>query len=225
MGNFEWVDFYKEFAQKLLEYKNNRKEIIEKIIDVYANADINLPTLERGNIVDIDPFTVFGLFNKNKLKASNRIKIISGLANAFGVTTAIPANFASVPTLNNQNATFYFFVGERDETDIDNLWGLFEAALNYASNPSPVNRDIVCKYFDIVINKRGNGNSKITMALYWIAPDVFLNLDSRNEWYIYESGKIPAEIVETLPKVAKNTKITAQRYFDIVEALTPYFAK
>ena len=29
--NFEWVDYYEEFAEKLLQYKNNRKELIEKI--------------------------------------------------------------------------------------------------------------------------------------------------------------------------------------------------
>ena len=53
--------------------------------------------------------------------------------------------------------------------------------------------------FDLAINLKGNGNSKITMGLYWIAPDVFLNLDSRNTWYIYESGKIPADVVYSLP--------------------------
>ena len=221
MGQFEWVSFYKEFAKTLLGYKNRRDEIIEKIIAVYKNAGINLPTLEKdNNLVDIDPFTVFGLFNKSSLKDSNRIKIISGLAEAFGVGVAAPTAFGSIPTLNNQNATFYYFVGEREETDIDNLWELFDAALKYAENPSAENRAVVTKYFDLVINKKGNGNSKITMGLYWIAPDVFLNLDSRNEWYIYSSGKIPAEIVEGLPEV--EPKIPAKKYFDIVEALTQY---
>ena len=221
MGQFEWVDFYKEFAKTLLGYKNRRGEIIDNIIAVYKNAGINLPTLEKDNkLVDIDPFTVFGLFNKSSLKDSNRIKIISGLAEAFGVDIAVPTVFDSIPTLNNQNATFYYFVGDRDENDIDNLWELFDAALKYANESSTDNRAVVTKYFDIVINKKGNGNSKITMGLYWIAPDVFLNLDSRNEWYIYSSGKIPADIVQDLPEV--EAKISAKKYFDIVEALTQY---
>lgn len=221
MGQFEWVAFYKEFAKALLGYKDRRGDIINNIIAVYKNAGINLPTLERDNqLVDIDPFTVFGLFNKSSLKDSNRIKIISGLAEAFGVDMAVPTVFDSVPTLNNQNATFYYFIGDRGEEDIDNLWELFDAALKYAIEPSTENRAVVTKYFNIVINKKGNGNSKITMGLYWIAPDVFLNLDSRNEWYIYSSGKIPADIVETLPKV--EAKISAKKYFDIVEALTQY---
>lgn len=221
MGQFEWVDFYKEFAKTLLGYKNKRDEIIEKIIAVYKNAEINLPTLEKdNNLVDIDPFTIFGLFNKSSLKDSNRIKIINGLADAFGVDMAAPTTFGSIPTLNNQNATFYYFIGDREDDDINNLWELFDAALKYAAEPSAENREFLTKYFDIVINKKGNGNSKITMGLYWIAPDVFLNLDSRNEWYIYSSGKIPADIVDTLPKV--EAKIPAKKYFDIVEALTQY---
>ena len=221
MINFDWVDFYKEFAQILLGYKNRRSEVIEKIITVYSNAGINLPTLEKDNkIIDIDPFTVFGLFNKSSLKDSNRIKIIRGLADTFGVKIAVPTSFGSIPTLNNQNATFYYFVGDREDGDIDALWELFESALNYAGEPSAENRASVAEYFDIVINKKGNGNSKITMGLYWIAPEVFLNLDSRNEWYIYESGKIPANIVDKLPKV--EAKIPAHKYFDIIEAVSGY---
>ena len=221
MGQFEWVDFYKEFAKELLKYKNNRKAVIDNVVKIYQDANINLPTLERDNhLVDIDPFTVFGLFNKSSLKESNRKKIMAGVASAFGLSTPVPKAFDSIPTLNNQNATFYYFIGEREEGDIDNLWELFTAALQYADAPTPENRATISKYFDIVINKKGNGNSKITMGLYWIAPDVYLNLDSRNEWYIYESGKIPSDIVAALPEV--EVKIAAKKYFDIVEALTAY---
>ena len=221
MGQFEWVDFYKEFAKELLKYKNNRKAVIDNVVKIFQDANINLPTLERDNhLVDIDPFTVFGLFNKSSLKESNRKKIMAGVASAFGLSTPVPKAFDSIPTLNNQNATFYYFIGEREEGDIDNLWELFTAALQYADAPTPENRATISKYFDIVINKKGNGNSKITMGLYWIAPDVYLNLDSRNEWYIYESGKIPSDIVAALPEV--EVKIAAKKYFDIVEALTAY---
>lgn len=178
-NQFKWVDFYKEFASKLLAYKNNRTDLIEKIKAIYINTGINMPTLERGNqLVDIDPFTVFGLFNKSSMKESNRIKIISEVKNLFSVEEPVPLSFNSIPVLNNQNATFYYFIGERGDNDIDELWELFEAALNYAENPSTDNLNTVSRYFDLAINKKGNGNSKITMGLYWIAPEAFLNLDS-----------------------------------------------
>lgn len=222
MGNrFMWVDFYKEFATKLLTYKDNRSTLIEKVKAIYVNTGINMPTLEKGNqLVDIDPFTVFGLFNKSSMKVENRIRILSEIKSLFSVKEDVPTSFDSIPVLNNQNAIFYYFVGERGENDIDDLWGLFESALDYASNPSSENLKAVSRFFDVTINKRGNANSKITMGLYWIAPDSFLNLDSRNEWYIYKSGKIPETIVSTLPKI--EAKISSKDYFDIIEKLRTY---
>lgn len=217
-NQFQWVDFYKEFASKLLSYKDNRTALIEKVKAIYMNTNINMPTLERGNnIVDIDPFTVFGLFNKSSMKEENRIRIISEIKNLFSVNEAVPTSFDSIPVLNNQNAIFYYFIGERGADDINELWSLFESALIYASNPSEENKRIISFYFDKAINKKGNGNSKITMGLYWIDPDSFLNLDSRNEWYIYKSGQLSEDVVATLPKI--EAKISAEVYFCIVEKL------
>lgn len=122
--------------------------------------------------------------------------------------------------MNNQNATFYYFIGDREDGDIDDLWDLFESALVYAGSPTSENRSRLSKYFDLTINKKGNANSKITMGLYWIAPNSFLNLDQRNTWYIYESGKIPADLVQTLPEI--EAKIPSEKYFDIVEKLRTY---
>ena len=222
-NQYDWVDFYKEFSHLLLAYKNNRQELIDKVKSIYSDTGINLPTLEKDNqIVDVDPFTVFGLFNKSSMKESNRVKIISAVAEKFGVRSAIPTSFDSIPVLNNQNATFYYFVGDRAEHDIDELWDLFEAALKYADNPSTENREVISKYFDLAINKKGNGNSKITMGLYWIAPNSFLNLDQRNTWYIYESGKIPAAVVSSLPAI--ENKIKSKKYFDIVEKLRSFLS-
>lgn len=220
-NKYDWVDFYKEFAKNLLAYKENRQELVSKVKKIYENTGINLPTLEKDNkIVDIDPFTVFGLFNKSSMKEQNRIKIISAVAELFGVADKIPTAFESIPVLNNQNATFYYFVGQRDENDIDELWSLFEAALNYSVNPSAQKREVLSKFFDLAINKKGNGNSKITMGLYWIAPNSFLNLDQRNTWYIYESGKLPSDLVDSLPKI--EAKISSTKYFAIVEKLREY---
>lgn len=220
-NQFAWVDFYKEFAGKLLAYKNNRGELADKVRAIYAEAGINMPTLEKDNqLVDIDPFTVFGLFNKSSMREANRSKIITAVKKIFNVQTEVPTSFESIPVLNNQNATFYYFIDSRGDEDIDDLWGLFESALKYAASPTAENRVPLAKYFDRVINKKGNGNSKITMGLYWISPNSFLNLDSRNKWYIYESGKIPAAVVGDLPEI--EMKISADKYFAIVEKLRDY---
>ena len=187
---------------------------------IYEITGINLPTLEKDNqIVDIDPFTFFGLFNK-KLTDANRLSILKAIAELFDVKAPVPTAFDSIPVLNPQNATFYYFIPDRGDNDIQDLWELFDAALAYAKDPSPDTIAKVSKYFDLCINKKGNGNSKITMGLYWIAPNALLNLDQRNTWYIYESGKIPEGLVKTLPEI--EAKIPSDKYFDIVEKLRAY---
>ena len=115
-NQFDWVDFYKELAGKLLAYKGNRQELITKVKQVFSDTGINMPKLEKDNqIVDIDPFTIFGLFNKSSMKEANRVKIISAVKDLFDVDASIPSSFASIPVLNNQNATFYYFIDDRDK--------------------------------------------------------------------------------------------------------------
>lgn len=209
-----------EFAFKLLEYKDNREDLIENVKTIFEKASIKLPTLEKdNNIVDIDPFTVFALFNKS-ITDKNRIKILKAISELFYITIEIPTSFDGLPVLNPQNSTFYNFIGDRGDNDINNLWRFFESALAYAKDSSEIRRKDFSDYFDLVINIKNNGNSKITMGLYWIAPNAFLNFDSRNEWYIYKSGKIPADIVKELPII--KSKISAKNYLMIVDNLKSY---
>lgn len=219
-NQFAWVDFYKEFALKLLDYKEKRDILIEKVKAIYKMTGIRMPVLDKNNhIIDIDPFTIFGLFGKN-LRDENRIKIMKAIAELFGVTSKVPASFESLPTLNPRNAIFYYFVNKRGKSDIDDLWELFVSALEFARSSISHNKNRFFNYFDLVINKKGNGNSKITMGLHWISPDFFLNFDSRNKWYIYESGKVPEDIVNALPEVGD--KISASEYFVVSELISKY---
>lgn len=105
----------------------------------------------------------------------------------------------------NQNATYYCFIDERDEDDIDIFGDLYKSALLYINDSSSENALILSQYFDLAINKKGNGTSKITMGLYWIAPTHFLNLDRRNTWYIYVSGKMPLDLVNNIMAIGWDT--------------------
>ena len=85
--NLNWVDFYMELADKLLSFKDDRKTLIEKVKAVYEKIGFRLPKLERdNNIVDIDPFTVFGLFNKRCDLMYSIGNHIAKPVNAFAVT-------------------------------------------------------------------------------------------------------------------------------------------
>lgn len=77
--NYTWVNFYEELADKLLEYKDNRAELISKIKRVYSSIGLKLPTLDSDDkLTDIDPFTVFGLFNKG-ISEKNRLALSEAL--------------------------------------------------------------------------------------------------------------------------------------------------
>lgn len=45
--HFEWIRFYKEFALKLLEYRDKRNQLVEKVRAIYTLTGMNMPTLER----------------------------------------------------------------------------------------------------------------------------------------------------------------------------------
>lgn len=220
VDQFLWVDFYQEFAQKLAVYRDDRVDLIKKVKEIYNLSGISMPTLEKdNNLVDIDPFTVFGLFNK-KLRDENRIKLLETIAKLFDLKSKVPTSFDSLPVLNPQNATYYRFVDERNDGDIDDLWSLFISAIEYDKNPISENKENVSHYFDIVNNQKGNGNSKITMGLYWIAPNTFLNLDSRNQWFIFKSGKFPSKILDGIERL--DSKISSTDYFKIIEKVKTY---
>ena len=63
---FTWIPFYKELAQKLLAFRDDRNPLIEWI---YSTIDGNLITHLKDapdgrKVSDVDPFTVFAIFNR-----------------------------------------------------------------------------------------------------------------------------------------------------------------
>ena len=42
---YDWIDFYTEFATKHLPFKTDRNDIIQKIYKVYENVVISVPKL------------------------------------------------------------------------------------------------------------------------------------------------------------------------------------
>lgn len=192
-----WVDFYMELADKLLPYKSNRKALIEKIKTVYNALNMRLPKLEAdNNLIDIDPFTIFGLFNKG-ITDENRIAILKGIAQEFSVKADVPTSFDGIPVLNNLAATFYYFIGERQDNDIDNLWQVFVSALEYADTNSESSKKAFIEAYDAALQQKGV-KWNLTMGLYWIRPYKFINLDSRNRWYICNPQNMPADYVESV---------------------------
>lgn len=180
---FKWVPFYMEFADTLKEYANNRSELIRVIQDSFRALNMELPTLEKKEnpVVDIDPFTVFGLFNKG-ISDANRIAIASKFAEMFSLKSEIPNSFSGIPVLNPVRAVFYW-LDERGENDIENLWEMFLATLNFSDNYCDKSRENFCRIYDSVTKQTGI-KWNLSMGLFWIRPYSFISLDSRNKIFL-----------------------------------------
>ena len=212
---FIWADFYQEFADKLLLYINNRQELIVKVKQMFDITGINMPLLESDNqIVDIDPFTVFGLFNKG-LTDANRTAILQAFSGMFHIKAEVPLRFDGIPVLNPMKATFYGFMGDREENDIDNLWSMFDAALHLAQQDDTEARKLFSDAFDQVITQKCV-RWNITMGLYWIRPHYYLSLDSRNREYLGDSSKFSFSENATVAKLKTVPK--AKEYLAIQDA-------
>ena len=176
-GTFTWIPFYEEMADKLLAFKDNRAVLVDLVYKLEKKFVGYIKTQAGGQLTGIDPFTVFGIFNRG-ISECNRIYLCQYFKEKLGIGASVPTDFDGIPILNNMMAVFHRS-GDGDIT-ISNLWILFEAAM--ANNESALRTA-----FDNVRQQYGI-RWNITMALYWIRPNDNLPLDSRTREYLPKLG-------------------------------------
>ena len=195
--SFTWIPYYKEFAQRLTQFQKDRKRLLNLI---YDNRDELLAKYlhdqggEGDLLEDIDPFTVFGLFNRC-IKHENRINSAKLFKNILDIKVDIPKDFEGIPVLNNQKSHFFGFRSHRGKNDIQNLWNLFIKVVNDENFEEEYNT--VIKQFIIKVN--------ITMGLFWIRPEKFLAFDRTNRQYLKEQYGI--KLPNKAPEYSEYMKI------------------
>lgn len=188
--NFEWTNFYMEFADKLLKYKNNREELIE-IIKSINSIDISKIIMDD----NIDPFTIFETFNRG-ISNQNRINILIEIAKKFDINIKVPEKFSGVPVMLAIKSRFFDTKDAQAKIDIEYLWNIFEASINYADNNTNENREAFIKYYDLAKDIKGVKWS-LTIGLYWIRPYNYVNLDETNREFLKD--KFPKYYKKSLP--------------------------
>ena len=179
--SFTWIPFYKEFAHKLLEYKNRRQELVETIYSVLDSTMNDSGTSvvnyfkkdKEERLTDTDPFSVFAIFNRTT-NDKVRKECVTILKECFHITATVPSDFDGIPVLNAQKSIFVYQNGKTVEQDNLLLWNLFEKAVNH--------EDFGQEYDEALKIKGVNNN--LSMGLFWICPDRFLALDSQNRAFI-----------------------------------------
>jgi len=181
---FTWTPLYKELAKALLKYKDDRTNLVEWIYNELGKVTrgdgksfVNyLHQKDGSKIYDIDPFSVFGIFNRN-ISWGNRTALLNKFKEHFSLTSSVPTDFNGIPTLDPRRAFFFSWNDDNDKI-IRDQWTLFEKVL--------VEEDIEDAFNRVIDN--GMPKYSLTMALFWIAPDRFLSLDSRNRSYMEVLG-------------------------------------
>ena len=146
-------------------------------------------------------------------------KILSDInCEEFDIELEVPTNFDGIPVLNNLMAVFFAFKDDlrRGEHDIDNLWKLFISALDLADNWSSDREKQFVEYFDIA-RKQFGVRWNITMALFWIRPYSFINLDDRNRQYL-AMGKVFPPVDSAIASQLK-TVPSGSKYLEIIKEL------
>jgi 5-methylcytosine-specific restriction enzyme B len=222
INKFKWAGFYSEFADKLLLFKNNRGELLSILKAEYDALNMRYPFIDENEPVDdICPFTVFGCFNKG-ITDDNRIALMSAIGEKIGVNAETPKEFSGIPVLNNMRAWFFAYKTDRKPDDINNLWSLFESAMSFADNPSPIARSSFIRDYDRVIKQIGI-KWNVTMGLYWIRPYSFLNLDEVNRNYLLD---IDNPLYADVSNISNLKQLpSAESYLELIDVCADYFGK
>ena len=119
---FTWIPFYKEFAQKLLQFRSNRKPLVDWI---YSNIDGSLikhfkDAPDGRRVPDTDPFTVMAIINRG-IAYDKKVELCKKFKSYLNISVPAPQDFSGVPEMNNQRSNFIGFEHRRKEGDIERL--------------------------------------------------------------------------------------------------------
>lgn len=183
-NKFTWTPLYKELAESLLRYKEDRTALVQWIYEDLGKVSTfgkqspvaYLKQKDGSRIIDIDPFSVVAIFNRN-ISWDNRTELLKHFKNKFGLISEFPTDFNGIPTVDARRSFFFSWKSDNSKV-IHDLWQLFEKVIS--------NHDI-SEAFDQVL-ENGMPKYSLTMCLFWICPEKYLALDSRNRSYLESFG-------------------------------------
>ncbi len=188
---FTWVPMYREIASLLLGWEERQGELIAFLEQLREQGLKVTPLTDqddqgaRSLLDEIDPFTFFGVFNRG-IRNEQRIAILTAIKELFSVKSTLPSDFDGIPILNNQRSWFISYRSERKPDDVQRLWRVFRLALGKDPLDDPAFR----RAFDDALEVKYT-NLNLTIGLFWIRPDTFVNLDQTNRQFL--KLKLPSD--------------------------------
>lgn len=218
---YPWTAFYEEFAEKLLEFRDDRTPLVAGIRELATRND-KLSYLtdhfndgSSGLMHDICPFTFMGIFNRT-ITYANRTVLAQELGNIIGVKTIAPTAFEGIPLLNNQKSWFFGWEKHREAGDIDQLWEIFAAARHFTQSDDPDARVAFVNAFDTALKVKQTAWN-LTTGLFWSNPWDLATLDGQSRDYISDKLSLP------VPRKTKKYPYNGENYLNLVDNLTQRF--
>ena len=220
---FRWTGFYSAVAAKLLDYRADRRPLIEGIHAI-AKDTAGLSYLQdrypeggTGPLRDICPFTAMGTFNRSMTDANRRL-IAGPLAKLIGVEEEPPASFEGIPVLNNQRSWFFSYGDKRGEGDIDRLWEVFAAAAALVESDQPERRAAFIEAYDAAVQVWG-ASWNLSTGLYWSYPWEFPTLDSNSRAFLTDRLQLK------IPTIGPQKPCSGATYLKLVDDLKARFGE
>ena len=172
---FTWVSTHKAIAEKLLAYENRQQELIDILKEagetILNDVDADGQTIP---LQEIDPFTFFCYIYK--YGPEKRLQRLRTIASFFNIQP-LPDDELGIPSANAQKVWLFSYKKDSELNDEEKLWTIFKAALN---------DQITDELFADVIAIKSTGKTKATEALFYIAPERFLPINTQSRPYLSE---------------------------------------
>ena len=185
---FRWTKLYQAIADKLLDYQNDRGPLIKGIHDIAKRVGpmqihkVHFPDHSIVPLTDISPFTVMALFNRGMTDAGWQT-YARELAHFLRAEVPVPDALPRIPVVNNMKSQFLVYSHDRDDGDIDALWNVFAAALQFADVDTRETRAELAASYGRALAVRDVAWN-LSMGLYWARPWDFAPLDRLSRNYI-----------------------------------------
>lgn len=217
---YAWASFYEELADKLAAFPNDPKALLAKLTKAFEDAGQTMAKLAQdGDAVEVDPFTIYGMFNKRE-SHDKRTELAEQFKAQFEIAAETPTRFDGIPFLNPLSAAFYSFESEKKSEHIENIWKFFMAAKEYAAEMNTKNREAFIETYDVV-REQPRIKWNLTMGLFWMRPESYISLDSVNRAFLTGgtalSEAATAEIKAILGK--KNQIPSGEEYLRICDII------
>lgn len=174
-NGYDWVPFYEEMADKLVNYRDKQVLLIKILQDSGVNGLIDQNPKDKAvALTEIDPFTFVALLNKQSHR--KRTALLKNIKPRLNIDANVPEGFFGIPTADPRQAWLFPYRFERDGNDVSKLWDLFEEV----QKKEKISEEVFASARAV----KFAGRAKLTQAIFRVAPKKYFPIDGQTVGYL-----------------------------------------